>query len=333
MIKTTTIKVLLKNGLRQISPFFSLPNLIYRTGQPLFLPFYHTIGNAKNLPHIAHLYQPRSTKQFEKDLNYLLKHFTPVDLNFFKNKTHLKQFNKPYFHLTFDDGLREVFDIAAPILVKKGIPATIFLNADFVDNRDLFFRYKASLIVDFLNKKENSKSEKAEIQKIIPEGLLSINFSNKNKLDQIAEILKIDFNDFLKEREPYLTTKQIRKLRSDGFTFGGHSLNHPLFSEISLTEQIRQATESVLYAKKIAVQKTGAFAFPFTDDGVKNTFFNQIFQEKDIDISFGTAGLKKQRYPTHFQRFPMEGIDWSAEELIKVEYLYYVVKRFFGREI
>lgn len=318
--------------MRQLSPFFSLPNLIHRTGQPLFLPFYHTVGDAQNLPHITHLYQPRSVQQFEKDLDYLLKYFTPVDLDFLKNKTHLKQRNKPCFHLTFDDGLREFSDIAAPILLKKGIPATIFLNADFVDNRDLFFRYKASLIVDFLNKKENSKAQKAEIQKVAPEGLLAINFSNKNKLDKIAESLKIDFTDFLKQQQPYLTSPQIKQLQNDGFTFGGHSLNHPLFSEISLSEQVRQATESVLFAEEFTQQKMGAFAFPFTDFGVKNTFYNQIFEERKIDISFGTAGLKKQRYPAHFQRFPMEGTGWTAEELINTEYLYYIVKRLFGKE-
>jgi peptidoglycan/xylan/chitin deacetylase (PgdA/CDA1 family) len=283
------------------------------------------------LPHIAHLYEPRTAYQFEKDIDFFLKYYEPVDLDFLKNNCHLKKPDKNYFHLTFDDGLREVYDIIAPILLRKGVPATIFLNVDFVDNQALFFRYKASLILDFFNKKEVSKGEYLEIENIAPKGLLHINFLNKNKLDEIAQILNIDFDDFLKEKQPYLETNKIQSLASQGFTFGGHSLNHPLFSEIPLSEKVRQATESTIFAKRITAQKTGAFAFPFTDFGVENTFFNKIFREKNIDISFGTAGLKQQRYAQHWQRFPMEEGEGTAEELVKTEYLYYMVKRLFGK--
>lgn len=295
------------------------------------MPFYHTIGEVQNLPHITHLYSPRSPQQFEKDLDYLLKYFVPVDLNFLKQQLYLNQPNKNYFHLTFDDGLREFYDIAAPILLKKGIPATVFLNTAFVDNQDLFFRYKASLIIDFLNKNNIIEERKKRIHQIATEGILAINFSSRKKLDEIAEVLNINFHDWLKKYEPYLTTVQIKRLHHQGFTFGGHSINHPLFSEINLTEQVRQATDSVLFANKITQDKTNAFAFPFTDFGVSNEFFQQVFNEKMIDISFGTAGLKKQRFLQHFQRFPMEGTDWAAEDLIKTEYLYYIVKSAFGK--
>ncbi|MFT4759895.1 MAG: peptidoglycan/xylan/chitin deacetylase (PgdA/CDA1 family), partial [Saprospiraceae bacterium] len=175
------------------------------------------------------------------------------------------------------------------------------------------------------------KGEYLEIENIAPKGLLHINFLNKNKLDEIAQILNIDFDDFLKEKQPYLETNKIQSLASQGFTFGGHSLNHPLFSEIPLSEKVRQATESTIFAKRITAQKTGAFAFPFTDFGVENTFFNKIFREKNIDISFGTAGLKQQRYAQHWQRFPMEEGEGTAQELVKTEYLYYMVKRLFGK--
>lgn len=285
------------------------------------------------MPHIAHLYQPRTVHQFEKDLDFFLKYYEPVELDFLSNNRHLENPNKNYFHLTFDDGLREVFDIVAPILLKKGVTATIFLNANFVDNQDLFFRYKASLILNVLNKNTVSKVQLLAIQKIIPENILSINFSNQSKLDEIADYLEIDFNDFLKEQQPYLNKSQIQTLYNQGFTFGGHSLNHPLFSEISISEQVKQATESTLFAKKITGQQMGGFAFPFTDFGVKNTFFNKIFTKKVIDVSFGTAGLKKQRYGQHWQRFPMEEGEGTAEELVKTEYLYYLVKRIFGKHV
>ena len=38
-------------------------------------------------------------------------------------------------HLTFDDGFRELHDVVAPILLRKGIPATFFVNSAFIDNK------------------------------------------------------------------------------------------------------------------------------------------------------------------------------------------------------
>jgi len=329
-------KLIFKKGLRLLTPFFSLSSLIKQTNQRIFLPFYHAIGSPENLPHITPLYQPRTIKEFENDLDYFLKFFEPVELDFLLNADlinpkALSAGDKSYFHLTFDDGLREIYDIVAPILVKKGIPATFFLNSNFVDNQDLFFRYKAALILDRQQKKGWSKINESKIKAIAPEGILQINFLNKNKLDEIATLLEIDFLDFLKTQKPYLTTHQIQSLSAQGFTVGGHSINHPLFNEILIEEQLRQATESTFFAKRITAQKANAFAFPFTDFGVKNTFFERLFLEKKIDISFGTAGVKKQRFAQHWQRFPMEGLDWTAGELAKTEYLYFLIKRMFGK--
>ena len=52
------------------------------------------------------------------------------------------------FLLTFDDGFREIYDIIAPILLDKGIPATFFISSGFLDNRELCYQHKASLLVE-----------------------------------------------------------------------------------------------------------------------------------------------------------------------------------------
>ncbi|WP_262708643.1 polysaccharide deacetylase family protein [Natronoflexus pectinivorans] len=52
------------------------------------------------------------------------------------------------FHLTFDDGLSEIYHETIPILEKKGIPATIFLNTGFIDNKKMFYRFKSSLVIE-----------------------------------------------------------------------------------------------------------------------------------------------------------------------------------------
>ena len=61
--------------------------------QSTVLPFYHTISD-QDVPHIKNLYQPKKTKDFIKDLDFLLKHFNPIDYQEFKvlSETNKKTF-------------------------------------------------------------------------------------------------------------------------------------------------------------------------------------------------------------------------------------------------
>jgi hypothetical protein len=67
------------------------------------------------------------------------------------------------------------------------------------------------------------------------------------------------------------------------------------------------------------------FAFPFTDYQVSKEFFEGIKQ--DVDLCFGTAGLRNDIILFHLQRIGAEKNKIKSLELIlKKEYLKYMVK-------
>lgn len=286
--------------------------MIYITGEQLIFPFYHSVND--NIPeHLINLYEPRSIENFEKDLDYLVQHFKPISLiellelkkNGFKTK-------EPCFHITFDDGLSEIYDTVAPILVKRKIPATFFINTDFLDNKNLFYRFKASVLAE----------------RVEANGLLELTFNEKEQIDEFATTLNIDFNEYLEKEKPYLSAVQIKDLINQGFTIGAHSQNHPLYNLIAEEEQINQTLNSVNYLKQEFDLDYSVFSFPFTDDGVKKSFFKAI--ESKVDLTFGSAGMKKDSVKFNLQRIPMEKNE-SAEQLIKTQYFYCFLKKLFGR--
>ena len=86
----------------------------------MFLPFYHSVQKEAPLPHIQHLYELRTLADFEKDLDFLLKYYEPIDLAGLLEQLKLgKPFERNTFFLSFDDGLREIADWIAPLLFKK----------------------------------------------------------------------------------------------------------------------------------------------------------------------------------------------------------------------
>ena len=107
------------------------------------------------------MYKHKSFAQFEADIDFLCKHFQPVTLaELAPQVAKGVPFEKPSFHLTFDDGLRSFYDVIAPILLKKGIAATCFVNSQFLDNQDLMYRYKVGIICGLI---ENEKVKKLKI--------------------------------------------------------------------------------------------------------------------------------------------------------------------------
>ena len=126
----------MKNILRFISKQIGRllsERMLFKTDSPIFLPFYHVVSNQK-LPYVLN-YPYRNSIQFEKELDFYLEHFKPVPLEYLIENPSSKE---KVFHLSFDDGLSECAEVIAPVLLRKGIPATFFVNSAFTDNRAFF---------------------------------------------------------------------------------------------------------------------------------------------------------------------------------------------------
>lgn len=303
-----------------LSNKLNINTLIKRSGVNIIMPFYHTVSN-KHLPHIKHLYNYRNTTEFKNELEFYLKYFTPISLSDLINKNYKK--DKNYFFLSFDDGLREVNDVIAPILLKKGIPATFFINTSFIDNKVLFHKFKASLIFDtYLNKNKIKDNTVNNLD------ILNNKYTD-TELDKLAKMFNIDFSKFLQKQKPYLTTEQINKLIKQGFDIGSHSINHIEYNTLNAEEQNIETIESVEFLKHNFNLKNTSFSFPFTDYGIDLQFFEKI--KDSVNITFGTAGIKLDNAPNNYQRIPIEEFNINAEKIVKAEYLYFILSKFVGK--
>lgn len=297
-------------------------------GLNFFIPYYHMVSDHEVL-HIKHLYPHKSSKQFIDDLDYLLKHFTPIALldliSIIKNQDVLPP---KAFHLTFDDGFREMHDIVAPILLEKGIPATFFINSAFTDNFNLCYQHKASLLVEYIHKSSVSEKVSKHIDNLLlinnvqannlSAAILAVKYSKRHLIDDIAEILDFDVDHYLSQKKPYLTTDQINSLIKNNFTIGAHSIDHPLYKDLSIDEQLHQTIESVSFVRDKFGLNYSAFAFPHSDIGVPKQYFDEIEKIRLLDISFGTAGLVDDCVSDNIQRFSLESPLKPASKIFPV---------------
>jgi len=315
-------------GFRIVS---KIPLSVYTrvSGARLLVPYYHIVSDEESL-HVKHLYRYKSIREFKKDLDFLAKQYVPLGLS---EVLDYKKAGRPLpergLLLTFDDGYREMSDIVAPILLEKGISATFFVNSAFVDNKQLCYLNKASLIVEQLQKRRSSCLE-GKVCRILDgnemefedtkSGVLSIQYGQRDMLDEIAHVLELDFTAYSLMNTPYLTGTQINKLIGSGFTIGAHSIDHPLYSALSVDDQLYQTIESVRYVRETFDLSYGVFAFPHSDHNVSQEFFDRVSQSGLIDLSFGTAGLMDDSVPNNLQRFSLEKPLGAAERIVAFQH-------------
>jgi len=310
---------------KQIGKLISVQSLL-KLNTPVFQPFYHVVSNEK-LPHILN-YNYRNIEQFEKELDFYLKYFKPVSLAELVSK---KKWDEKIFHLSFDDGLTECAEIIAPILLKKGVSATFFVNPGFVDNQQIFHKYKASLILNRLNETSNPKVEHyLKEQNLQGKEILKASILQVNILDEATAALGINFKDFLEKQKPYLTTEQIFELKSKGFSIGAHSFNHPEFWKITEEEQLDEVKKSMDWLVEKVNPEIKAFSFPFTDSGVSLKVLKVLKSEKICDVTFGTAGIKHDQLEHHFQRYPVEQ-PGDFRQNLKAELVYFALRKLIGK--
>lgn len=327
------IKTGIKNFvLPKIASFFRIETLIEKTHQPLIHVFYHAVSD-DYLPHINPIYRPKTSAEFVEDIDFLLRHFRPVDIyDVLRHANGEKIIDFPAFHLSFDDGLESVYRVAAPVLTQKGVPATIFVNSAFVDNAALFYRYKAALLIDRLQAGAGEETLRQIDEKLAAAGLeksslqkrlLQVKYLQRAVLDEVAGLLSVDFEDFLEKEKPYLTINQLRELQEKGFSVGAHGVDHPHYSELSTAEQIAQTVDSCDFVSRQFGEKNRFFVFPFGDEGGRRAF-DDVFQE--VDLVLGIAGIKNEFSGRYRHRIDMEIPSMKPRQRIGKAYLTHWLK-------
>lgn len=301
--------------IKRVAPFFGLiPNAVCKFDAfKKVSVFYHAVNNHPQDFNNG-LYETKSEKQFAEDIDYLLKRFGDK------------------LELSFDDGLSCCYEVVAPILKAKGVEAIFFLNTAFISNKELFYRYKSALIANAC-KKDSSvhKLLHTELGSDPVSFVMGVGYKQRSKLDEIANRIGINFNEYLNVHKPYMDDVQVRSLIQDGFLIGAHSVDHPPFFELNLQEQLWQVETSVNTLVQQYQLPYRYFSFPFTDWNCSLELFNTMQERKLIDQSWGCAGMKQDNFTFHTQRLAMDIDNQTAEQTIKTEWLLYQLKRIIGK--
>lgn len=217
---------------------------------------------------------------FRRQLRWLKKHFSLIPLaEIEKLVLEKKPPRERLCAITFDDGYRNNFLHAFPILRAGGVPATFFLTGDFVDKKIPLWTDRLEFVL---------RREKVSVDQKIRARLKNYSSAERQKfLDQLEN--KAGAKLELTPDSPYapLSWPEIQTMAEAGMTFGAHTMSHPILSRLSREEQRRELTE----AKKLIERKLGAcphFAYPNGQTGDWNQDTLELLRELGWSVAWTT---------------------------------------------
>ena len=266
---------------------------------------YHLI-NDEPVPHVCHLFSHKSPEAFEADLLFLKRRFNlPTWPEFVKKEARPRSTGRPSLLITFDDGLSECFHRVRPLLLVHKVPCLFVITQSFVDNRQMFYRHKASLCIDRVQRSAGSEQNRllAAIGSLPGPGpltmtdfaawMLQLKPEDESIIDRVCTLFSIDIGEELARRRPYMTSDEIRQLHFDGFTIGGHSVSHARLWELPADEIEREIVESCRFVQDLLGVVDVPFAFPFSADGVDRHLLKSIAERHPwISMMFATNGVE-----------------------------------------
>ena len=266
------------------------------TNSHIIILAYHRVYPKKDNLFVPYV----SPEEFENQIKYLQKYFKIFSLeelvNFLKNS---KIYNEEYKNIaviTFDDGYKDNYIYAYPVLKSNRIPATIFLATNYIGKDKLFWWDKVGYII------YNTKKDKINIPNI-GEYLFNNNKEKRNCIFILLEKLK-KFPNKLKNKYIFilqnicnvtipsglgekmvLSWDEIHEMNDNRIYFGAHTKTHPILTN----ENLKEAEKEIVDSKKIIEDhlkiKIRSFSYP---NGSFNNEIIKLVKNNGFDCAVST---------------------------------------------
>jgi len=208
-------------------------------------------------------------QSFTWHLNLLSQYFNVLSLD--EALKHIENDTLPprAICITFDDGYRDNYTNALPILKSFNLSATFFIASGFLDGGRMW----NDTIIEAVR---NSSDERIDLEFL---GLGQVEVDNDNKKYLVAQHIinaikhlpnetRREYTEYVAEQSSFLpndlmmSSEQVKELHQSGMEIGGHTVNHPILAKLDK----QSANEEIVFNKgfldNLLKMPTKFFAYP-----------------------------------------------------------------------
>jgi len=258
---------------------------------------YHRVGSGD---YFGPSGMSETVESFEGQMRYLKNNYNPISLeqaiDLMKIKNKLPDNSVA---ITFDDGYKDNYTNAYPILKKYNIPATIFLTVGAIEENGAIwfdiianaFRETKQKFIDLSKFHLNKYSLLSVGNKLVATNETISYAKNLKKderdsfVDYVLHELRVAASD-IAGKEELLSWDEIKQMSEEGITFGNHGMSHTILTNIQEDKLI----DEIVISKNIVKDRSGIltklFAYPNGKTEDYNQNIGQILEKNNYDAGF-----------------------------------------------
>lgn len=208
---------------------------------------YHRIGDGAGSPFDRELFSA-TAEAFAEQMTFLARNFdviAPEDLVELRDATVGRR-----VLVTFDDGYRDNWEVAFPILRSCGLRATFFVTAGFLDGGtvawwdEIAWMVRRStartLFCPWLGRDLSLTDRDATIHALLRRYKSLPGEQCAPFVAWLADATGSGRCPASAARDTWMTWDMVREMRAAGMSIGGHTVHHPVLSRLSPSEQIAE---------------------------------------------------------------------------------------------
>jgi peptidoglycan/xylan/chitin deacetylase (PgdA/CDA1 family) len=279
-----------------------LERVIPRRG--LLIWNYHRIGSSAGNPFDDGVYSA-TAEQLRRQIRYLQSRFRIITMDECVRAAEngFPATDGPMAMITFDDGYRDNYELAFPVLKECGIPAAFFVPTGYLAQPIVPWWDRIAYVLKKTAKDQLSLSYPSPMHvelRSVPRGAA---------IDQVLRIYKSapELNDirFFQElesqaavevderalgRDLFMNWDQLRELSGAGMTIGAHTVNHPILARLTESEQRYELAESKHQLEHELKQPVDAVAYPVGGKSAFADMTKRIAGELGYRLGFSFYG-------------------------------------------
>ena len=234
----------------------------------VLLLVYHRVLDGARFNPLNNIVQPAT---FIRQIDAIAKKYSIVTLSDIIEQCRLgRTKGRNQVVLTFDDGYSDNYEIAFPVLQKKGLPAAFFLITDYMNSNKPLWDWQIINILSDCASIKNIELPDEVIRQGRFEPRLSFTYRILNKMKPLTFTERQGAISSLKVKtscafnsDRCMTWEEAKKMSESGMEIGSHSLSHRSLARIPFLEakeEIRKSKEIIGYHMGRACRY---FSFPF----------------------------------------------------------------------
>ena len=227
---------------------------------------------------------------FDRHIAFLKEHFEIVTLDaLLGDGSTAGRTTRPRCVVTFDDGWRDNYDLAFPILRRHDVPATIYLATDFIGTNRVSMQTE---LVYWLTNANWAALSDERAARVYP-GLVRRQLKRLARLggavsahdvDPLIEAIKVVYGDhvlkdfvrslamaaglptpFVPSRPFFLDWDQVRTMAAAGIEIGSHTCSHRMMTRLPEDQARDELIRSKAEIERRIGRRVKHFAFPHDD--------------------------------------------------------------------